>query len=307
MRFILLLSLSILLNAENKKAFYCWIESNPSGAEVYEKGDRKGKTPLIVQHLANGPHKFSLRLKGYERQELELKVPNEGTKITVELVQDPKYLIFESTPVGASIKHGSQNLGVTPLIYEKASIGEGEQEFIALLKGFAVSKFTLNIGGGAVSKSVELVSNLGAIRLVVLPYNAQVYINNKLMSPLKEGKDLQSKAKTYNGLPAGKYKIKLRIEGEDSIPISLKVQASEVSEKALRMWFPNEHIRLINDTRFDAMVLSDNENEKVVLLKDMKIKKIPKSEIRKILQISTDAAKKLVKKDRIFRKMNKKK
>ena len=194
MRFILLLSLSILLNAENKKAFYCWIESNPSGAEVYEKGDRKGKTPLIVQHLANGPHKFSLRLKGYERQELELKVPNEGTKITVELVQDPKYLIFESTPVGASIKHGSQNLGVTPLIYEKASIGEGEQEFIALLKGYAVSKFTLNIGGGAVSKSVELVSNLGAIRLVVLPYNAQVYINNKLMSPLKEGKDLQSKA-----------------------------------------------------------------------------------------------------------------
>lgn len=83
----------------NPKKVTVTVTSKPLGATVRRDGQSLGETPVKLALEPNEPVKFSLSLKGYTSQDIEL-VPQEGTVREVRLI---KAALPNSTPFGKTM------------------------------------------------------------------------------------------------------------------------------------------------------------------------------------------------------------
>lgn len=105
-----------------REAGSLWVESDPPGAEIWVNGRRSGeRTPAVLKDLPSGKLKVTLRLKGYQRAESEIKLADgDQLKLSFPLVLDEAQLPgaeveIKSRPPGCEVFLKNRRLGTTPL------------------------------------------------------------------------------------------------------------------------------------------------------------------------------------------------
>lgn len=195
------------------------ISSVPTNADIYIDGvqqlDINGfalKTPATISGLSPVTHDITLKLSGYLDYNVPVDIVVGVTKyISAILLQAPKLtgdISITSSPAGAEIWIDSNNMGkVTPDIIIDAPIGL--HSFTLKLVGYNDTIGDINVVGGVTSYVfailVPLSPTKGAISISSIPQNADIYINDVLLT--------EKTPATIANLDPGQYTIKLRKSG----------------------------------------------------------------------------------------------
>ncbi|WP_456472622.1 PEGA domain-containing protein [Methanocaldococcus sp.] len=88
-----------------------FVESDPSGAEIYIDGDYKGKTPKTISELSPGTHTLKLRMDGYSdyTKDVEIKT-GETTNVYVKLESVP------ITDTNDNVKNNGNNINTLMIL-----------------------------------------------------------------------------------------------------------------------------------------------------------------------------------------------
>ena len=123
------------------------ITSNPSGAEVWVKGENLGTTPLLLTDLAPGDYEITLKLEGYEdwTQTAVVRVA-ETTEVTGELVALPN--LFEGFVNG--------------------------REWLFKMSNGGGGKILIDVNGDELVITVTDVNNYKVVGRVLNPYTGEV-------------------------------------------------------------------------------------------------------------------------------------
>ena len=111
-------------NAAEVVAADVFVDSSPSGAQLILDGQMAGRTPHLLRQVTPGRHRLLLQKRGYEELERVLHVPDGLPYEPYTLRLTPETVHITSKPTGATVYHGSQLLGQTPLLVRNLGIGE---------------------------------------------------------------------------------------------------------------------------------------------------------------------------------------
>ena len=85
-------------------------ESEPTGADVFLNGNRKGKTPLELQKIPSGSHKIEFRLKGYSNYLRDIVVQaGQNQTVSASLQHLPCSFQVVTEPAGAKVFLGTSS------------------------------------------------------------------------------------------------------------------------------------------------------------------------------------------------------
>lgn len=104
------------------------VESQPPGAQVLVDGERRGLTPLVLEHMAGRP-RLRLERDGYSAWEGQV-VANGAVTVRAELVPDFGGLEVTSKPPGARLYVDGKVQGKTPLRLTGVPTGRHEVRLI---------------------------------------------------------------------------------------------------------------------------------------------------------------------------------
>lgn len=203
-------------------------ESEPTGADVFLNGNRKGKTPLELQKIPSGSHKIEFRLKGYSNYLRDIVV-NAGQNQTVSasLQHLPCSFQVVTEPAGAKVFLGTQFKGVAPVSFEAMP---GEHVIRAELAGYADAFSTNTLAGGQeTTVNLAMEKNSGMLILTTEPAGVSVFINgeNKGMSKIGESM-LISEPFKIDMLSHGEHKLQLTKDGFFPIEKTISITPDQV-------------------------------------------------------------------------------
>jgi hypothetical protein len=194
------------------------IHSKPEGANVVIEGADKGNTPLLVTDLALGSYRVRVSTPGYEPKEVDLAVRDRvPMKIEVELQSNSAILSVMSTPPGAQISVNGIIRGTAPCRVDRVPVGECSVE--ARLEGFAPYLQSLRLAPGREETLDVVLRPLPAtLKIVTLPKDARVYINNNYRGPAPVSLD---------GLDPGMYRVRVDLAGHESAAQTVTLDRGE--------------------------------------------------------------------------------
>ncbi len=196
------------------------IETDPPGAQVRVDGVvLPGTTPMLDVVLGPGPHRFELRLDGYEPLELQRHWPRGGRqRLVASFLAAPATVTFTTRPPGATVRvDGVELEGVTPL--EAVRLPATDSRVEVLLDGHAAQELRRVWRPGA-TDYVDL--DLDPLPAVVSfgsePAGARVTVDDRELgrTPL-EGRDLR----------AGAARIVFELDGHETVEIHRTWTAGE--------------------------------------------------------------------------------
>lgn len=185
--------------------------STPAGADVSINEEVVGQTPLTTDVPA-GSHLIALTRSGFKSWRGDLTVqPDIAQELeTVVLERADGTISVKSTPTGASVTVSGRYYGITPI---KLKLRPGSAYQLAVNKaGFQTASRTLDvISNEGQSISLNLKPNLGVIRFISVPSDADIYVNGELKG--RAGKRLQ--------LPAVEQEVEFRKAGYASYKVTV--------------------------------------------------------------------------------------
>ncbi|MEI6782197.1 MAG: SUMF1/EgtB/PvdO family nonheme iron enzyme [Verrucomicrobiota bacterium] len=112
------------------------LQTVPSGATVALGAEAVQSSPATFKAVKIGKYPLRVSLEGYETVSREVAIKeNDVTDLgTFTLVRETGSVRIESTPAGAVVKRGIEELGTSPV--EVASVPTGEVEYTLLLRGY---------------------------------------------------------------------------------------------------------------------------------------------------------------------------
>lgn len=137
------------------------IETEPSGAKVMLGGEDMQTSPATFKGIHIGKYPLKVTLSGYEtvNREVEVKENEFADLDTIRLIRQTGSVKISSTPPGALVKQGDQQMGTTPL--ELAAVPTGEVNYILTLTGYQGT----NASGSVKNKeTLPLVATLTKVR-----------------------------------------------------------------------------------------------------------------------------------------------
>lgn len=140
------------------------VRSNPSGAEVFVNGERRGVTPLAVRDLALGGYAVRIARAGYtaaeQRVTLDARRPSRAVEVTLArpaaaapatppavAPTTPGSLVVESRPSGARVVLDGREIGRTPLTLP--GVAPGPHAIRIELQGYLPITTTTRVEPGA--------------------------------------------------------------------------------------------------------------------------------------------------------------
>jgi hypothetical protein len=189
------------------KGTYVDFDTDPPGAAVREGRADLGRTPLHLIGQAPGHHKYILKYADWAPQECDLDLTNVPQQVKFSWPHGSVHL--ETTPAGARVTAGGQDLGVTPLSLPAVPIGHVDYNFA--LEGFASAEVAGDVEDG---QTLELTAQLSGaardagIRVKLGTDRTRVVVSNNGDKPI----EIQ-KANLYDA----DYKLKDSINGPWSV------------------------------------------------------------------------------------------
>jgi len=242
------------------------VDSEPAGATVFLDDVERGRTPLVIRNVEAGRHKIALQLAGYEDFLRQVHVPDVLPRKPYKLVQKPATLLITSNPPGATVAHGSQILGQTPLMLTQFL--PGQYEFRITAPGYEAQKKT-----GAVSDvrgevlHADLASLLGSLELTTVPLGCRVLIDGvvKGTTAALDDKTRQSKPLRIEGLMEGTHQVRIEHPYGPAKSGRIKVVRGETAKLFVRLWVLDTKATLKDGKVRHGMLVEKNAYGDIVL------------------------------------------
>ncbi len=187
------LTVAVLLSGCGKKApapqkILLKIDTDPQGADLYNKGKKIGLTPYSKK-LKRPLHAVMIKVEkpGYETQWITLSVPTSGLTKLVKLKPITSDILVLSKPSEAQVVIDGTVMGETPLVLRNQPLGEKVLEVKKV--GFVSQRKTYTVKDSRPQKIVaDLNSNIGTLNITSIPSGAEVFIDEKYfgVTPLKK-------------------------------------------------------------------------------------------------------------------------
>lgn len=275
---------------------YLWLNTDPPGASVEVAGQERGETPVFVSQLPPGDHAVQFTKAGYQTMTRTFRVPGPAEMQTIPLRLADGVCLIESDPPAASVIHGTQLLGRTPLVLD--SLAPGEYEFRVMRPGYVPGTCTVTVSRDRAAKArVTLAPNTGSILVTTIPAEAKIYVDDayKGTTSAGEGGLNRSKSLLLGGFTAGPHEVKAEYRGVAAPSKVAQVAAGKTSEMLLMVWYPGTRVTLNGGASAVGMLIEKNKAGDVVLAVTLENhRRILAERIAKIEELSITEVKKVL-------------
>lgn len=180
------------------------VQSSPADAEVRNRNQTIGRTPLALTDLPLGEHEFSFHHAEAIPAVRTVTLTNrDPRRLAVDLTPNTASLQFESDPPGATVLVGGSVQGQTPLTVDRVSTGRTLVKFT--LNGHESAERILTLRPGDERRiEVDLTPIPGTLTILSDPPKARVYLDNQFrgLTPV-----------TLRDRESGTYDIRLEMPG----------------------------------------------------------------------------------------------
>jgi len=186
-------------NADTGSVF---IQSNPSGGDVFIDGVRQGTTPVLIDALSPGPHTLLIRKTGYnDYSDIVTAGPSMIPDYNECLVPLPQtgFLGVISSPDNATAYIDGTLLGTTPTVL--TSVVAGNHTLLVQKEGYWNYTQTIEVQGGTSALAqitLQQIPSMGNLIIDSSPSGAALYLNGvyKTVTPV-----------TFEHIPWGNYSL----------------------------------------------------------------------------------------------------
>lgn len=195
------------------------ISSKPAGAFVFVGDLLKGATPVSVEDIPVGRHKFRLKIEGYEEFEGEAEVREGEVSIafTHLLAIPPRGVIrVSSEPPGALVILDGKEVGLTPI--EIPAVPVGRRGLALKLEGYKPHRLEVEVEPRKVREvRVRLEPLLAKVRFETEPDGARIFLSRKFLglSPVEAE------------LPVGEHELIVELEGYARVRRRVAIEPGE--------------------------------------------------------------------------------
>lgn len=236
------------------------VRSEPPGAEVFVDKTSYGVAPAVVPNLTPGRHLVELQLDGYEDVSRQIQLPEDNTNKPFAMHLRAGVVLLTSNPAGASVWHGRQLYGVTPLLLK--NLPEGQYDFSLHGPGCEPYKVTATVSrakGEVIS--ADLKSTLGSIAVTSRPPGCRVYLDGifKGVTSADKGELL------LTDLAAGPATMKVEHPSGVFTSGAITIAKGTTLERSATLWVPTHSLTLIDGKKIVGLLLEQNEHGDVVL------------------------------------------
>lgn len=222
-----------------------FVESSPSGAEIWINGDNtRLVTPNTVKDLTPGNYIVTLKLKNYNDTTFAVDVDGgKLTSVSISFQPDFGSIYISSDPSFAEIwLDGVNTSRFTP--YSIPDLVPGNYTLTLRLQNYYDTTFVIPvIAGQQTSRNITLVPliNTGSIYITSNPMGAQIWLNGT-----NTGKVTPDTVKSIN---AGWYSVTLKLTNYYDSTFSVSVTAGEMSIVGPIVLVSNIHTKLYGPVR----------------------------------------------------------
>jgi PEGA domain len=199
--------------------------SKPDHVKIYLDNELRGETPLLLKRLPLGKYSARIEKQGFSTREISWTLENaKPKKISISLISNVAKLTIDSTPKECQVFINEQARGVTPL---SLILEEGKHKIRLEKSGFSpVEESVTVLRAKKYTKNYTLKQLPGGLSITTIPADATIYINNRSCgnSPVK-----------VEGLPAGKYTIRVTKNSFDVQKAVLVVDAGRITSKLFKL------------------------------------------------------------------------
>ncbi len=245
--------------------WYAVLRSEPSGATAIVDDEEAGTTPLAVE-LEVGRHRLRLKKEGYEDLQ---RLVDDGVlqpRKPFTLRQKPGTLKIRTVPPGASVLHGRQLLGTTPVLI--TTLPKGEHPITLKKHGYGSREIVVEVSEiHGTEKTVELAARLGTLEVVSLPPGCTVRVDGVRKGITQAGEGgMESEPLAIPDLLEGDHELRVAHPVAGDRSGAVRISVGEVLHRQVRFWVPDHYITLQNGKQAYGMLLPDEEQGEVVLL-----------------------------------------
>ena len=252
---------------EEEKRFTVVINSDPEGAMLTLDGQDIGRTPAVVKKLSGGRHTLQLERNGFEQLRQLVFVPDTLQEKPYKLRLKPGVVRVTSTPRGATVFHGTQVLGQTPVVIKNLPRGDNTLRLAAY--GYKSQTVTAEVNDlKGTELHLQLDSTLGGVEVLTLPAGCRVLVDDTYKGTTEQAPDIarnQSKPLPVKGLRAGPHKIKVEHPNGASDSKKVEIKAGAASTVAFRLWVMDTKLTLKDGTVIYGMLVSRNEFGDIIM------------------------------------------
>lgn len=243
------------------------VESEPPGAVVHLNDRRQGTTPLAIRDVAPGRHRLTLNLEGHE--EIVRQIYNPGMLPDTPYVMRlrPGTVRLTSEPVGATLVHGTQIVGQTPLLISDMPPGQHEMRLVS--HGYEPQNVAVDVSDiRGRHMHVQLAPLFGTLEIVTLPAGFEVYVDGYLKGvtrPVADVTPSRSQPFAVNGVRAGTRLVRVQHPAGPRREQQVDVETGDVASVAFRVWIPDTTLVLNTGAKRHGVLMSRNEHGDVIL------------------------------------------
>lgn len=199
--------------------------SSPNHVKIYIKDKFQGETPLLLKRLPLGKYSIRAEKDNFSGREISWELTNaRPKKIIIALVSNVAKVTINTVPANCLVTIDNQPRGAAPV---NLLLEEGKHTIKVSRSGFASREESINLTRNhPFTKTYTLKQLPGGLSITTTPTGAAVYVNNRACgnSPVK-----------LNGLPPGKYRIKVTKENFDTQTVIVNVDPDRITKKSFTM------------------------------------------------------------------------
>lgn len=267
--------------------------SDPNGASIAVDGKEMGTTPAVLRDLSPGRHMVVLSKPGYEPFDRQIHVPDLLPTRPYKLRLQAGALSITSEPAGAGVWHGTQLLGITPLL--STSLPPGEYTVGLTAPGCEPVKKTVTVSKiRGESFNFELASVLGSLEVVTDPPGCIVSVDahTKGETMIPEGAPKGTPGRlVIAGLVAGEHLMEVKHPCGASRSGKVKIAKGETVRRSVKLWVPDTKLVLADGKVVYGRLAEQNEHGDVVIAENPRqFERYLKPQIAEIAPLSPEDA-----------------
>lgn len=264
------------------------LRSVPSGATALVDDEEIGTTPLAME-LEPGRHRLRLKKEGYEDLQRLIDDGVLQPRKPFVLRQNPGTLMIKTKPSGASVFHGRQLLGTSPLLI--TTLPKGNHPITLKKHGYETGELLVEVSAiQGNEKTVELAARVGTLEVVSFPPGCTVRVDGVRKGVTQSGEGgLESAPLVVSNLLEGEHELKCTHPLGGERTGSVRISVGEVLRRQVRFWVPDHQLTLKSGKQIPGMRLPDKEQDEVVLLdRSWERRRFAADAVREVKELTPD-------------------
>lgn len=242
------------------------VSSEPAGATILLDEEAVGVTPTVLRQIPAGAHLLVLRKLGYEDLERTIHASDAFPATPYELQQRPGTVRVTSAPTGASVWHGTQLLGTTPLL--ATGLGEGTHHVRLILPGYEPAERAVALTAVRPEQvHAPLTSLCGRLEVITVPAGCSVRVDgiDKGTTRPTAPPSSSSRPLSLDGLPEGEHAVEVRHSNGMPATGRVRIGRGATTRQVVRLWVIDTEVRFRDGTVRYGMLANRGASGEIAL------------------------------------------